>query len=242
MTTRGDDDESRPSGPLTSPRPTTRDVPMAKFKEVSVGTSPPRGLRGQSLQPGQGAPERIIPEEIELAAPRDAETLDGLQLVHASAGRLPELTSSPPPTPVSVEVPRVRSVPPDLEAYGTTPTTPSARSIQSGTLMSMGSVDPRAPTELSLPSPRTLSLSERAAYFGPEAVVDRTPVSAPPTGLPRDVAALATSVEFAELVERQVSPHSEPMPHSSARSLPAGSGPPASSARRSHKADSPAPH
>jgi hypothetical protein len=236
MSTRGEDD-SRPSRSLVSQRPTARDVPIAKFKEVSVGTSPPRGLRGQSLLPGQGAPERIVPEDIELAVLREAETLDGPHVARAAARRLPELTSSPPPTPVSVEIPRVRSTPPTLESQAATPTTPSARSVQSGTLMSVGSVDPRAPTELSLPSPRVLSQSERAAYLGPGAVVDRAPAHA---ALPREAADAAKRVEVTKLAEQQGSPHSEPMPRSSARSVPIGSGP-VSSARPSHKADSSAP-
>src|SRR5450432_1969111 len=130
MSTRGEDD-SRPSRPLVSQRPTALDVPIAKYnKEVS---SAPRGLRGQSLLPGQGAPERIAPEDIELAVLREADTLDGPHVARAAARQRPELTSSPPPTAVSVEVPRVRSAPPALESYGVTPTTPSARSIQSGT-------------------------------------------------------------------------------------------------------------
>ena len=239
----GADDDSRPSrppsGPLISQRPTARDVPIAKYKEPS---SAPRGLRGQSLLPGQGAPERIVPEDVELAVLREADTLDGLHVARAKAGRGPDVNSSPPPTPVSVEVPRVRSIPPGLEPYGTPPSTPSARSVQSGTLMSIGSVDPRAPTELSLPSPRTLSQSERAAYLGPGAVVDRTPVSVSAlASTPRDLVNLAQRVELAEATPRQ-GPHSEPMPHSSARSVPVGSGPPVSSARRSQRADSPAPH
>ncbi len=240
MSTRGEDD-SRPGAPFVSQRPTARDVPIAKYKEVSVGTSPPRGLRGPSLLPGQGAPERIVPEDIELAVLREADTLDGPQVARAAARRAPDTSSSPAPTPVSVEVPRVRSVPPSIEPYTTTPTTPSARSVQSGTLMSIGSIDPRAPTELSLPSPRALSQSERAAYLGPEAVVDRTPVSALPSA-PRDLRGLARNVEFAAVPDPQASPYSEPLPQSSARSVPVGSGPPASSARRSQNAESAAPH
>ncbi len=238
MSSRGEDD-SRPSQPFVSQRPTARDVPIAKY-EVTVATSPPRGLRGPSLLPGQGAPERIVPEDIELAVLREADTLDGPHVARAAARRAPDTSSSPIPTPVSVEVPRVRSVPPSIEPYATTPTTPSARSVQSGTLMSIGSIDPRAPTELSLPSPRALSQSERAAYLGPEAVVDRTPVSALPKAS-RDLLALAEKVEFT-VRDPQASPHSEPNPQSSARSVPVGSGPPASSARRSQSADSAAPH
>jgi len=231
------DDDSRPGRPLVSQRPTARDVPIAKYKEPS---SAPRGLRGQSLLPGQGAPERIVPEDVELAVLREADTLDGSHLARVAAGRAPDVNSSPPPTPVSVEVPRVRSIPPSIESYGSTPSTPSARSVQSGTLMSIGSVDPRAPTELSLPSPRTLSQAERAAYLGPGAVVDRTPVSAT-SSTPRELVNWAQRIELAEPTPRQA-PHSEPMPHSSARSVPVGSGPPVSSARRSQRADSPAPH
>jgi hypothetical protein len=92
---------------------------------------------------------------------REAETLDGPRVARAAARRGSEL--SPSPTPVSVEVPRVRSAPPSSEDYATPTSTTSAHSVQSGTLMSIGSVDPRAPTERSLPSPRMLSNSERAA-------------------------------------------------------------------------------
>jgi len=169
------EDDSRPSASAISQRATLRDVPAAKYKDGAVGTVAPRGLRGPSLLPGQGAPERIVPEEVELAVLRAAETLDGPKVARAAASKraTPE-SRTPSPTAVAVEVPRARSVPPVQGDYGSTPPSPSARSIQSGTLMSIGSVDPRAPTELSLPSPRPMSVSERAAYLGPEAVVDRT--------------------------------------------------------------------
>jgi hypothetical protein len=178
------EDDSRPSASAISQRATLRDVPAAKYKDRAVGTVAPRGLRGPSLLPGQGAPERIIPEDVELAVLRDAETLDGPKVARATAGkrRSPE-SRSPSPMPVSVEVPRARSILPGQGEYGSTPPSPSARSIQSGTLMSIGSVDPRAPTELSLPSPRPMSVSERAAYLGPEAVVDRTPPNSRRGGL-----------------------------------------------------------
>src|SRR6188768_1403950 len=169
------EDDSRPSASAVSQRATVRDVPAAKYKDASVGTLAPRGLRGPSLLPGQGAPERIIPEEVELAVLRDAETLDGPKVARAAGSKrvLPEPRSSSP-MPVPVEVPRARSAAPSHGEYTSTPPSPSARSIQSGTLMSIGSVDPRAPTELSLPGPRPMSISERAAYLGPEAVVDRS--------------------------------------------------------------------
>jgi len=231
MSTRKED--SNPSRPLVSARPTARDVPLAKYKEVGVGTSPPRGLRGQSLQPGQGAPERIIPEEIELAVLREADTLDGPNLARAQLrSSAPELSSSPPPTPVSVEVPRMRSVPPALESLVPTPLTPSARSVQSGTLMSIGSIDPRAPTELSLPSPRALSQSERAAYVGPGAVVDRGPSRNQPSAA-QEAARVAHGVELAA---RVLTPRAEASPQSSARKAPLAPG-----ARASDRADSPAP-
>lgn len=232
---RGED--SRPGGNATSARNTARDVPNAKFSEVPVGTRPPRGLRGNSLQPGQGAPEQLEPEDVELAVLRDAETQDGPNIRPMVPRPAPRkvLSSSqllepraPSPTPVSVEVPRVRSIPPQTGDRASTPPSPSARSIQSGTLMSIGSVDPRAPTELSLPSPRPLSVSERAAYLGPEAVVDRTPRS----GLP-DV---ADSSRARDITERPGAPISEPA-YSSQRSVM-----PSSSARPSREAESVAPH
>ncbi|HEY4106734.1 MAG TPA: hypothetical protein VGM44_22695 [Polyangiaceae bacterium] len=228
MSTRSGEDDSRPRPSQGGARPTARDVPIAKCKEVSGGTVPPHGLRGPSLQPGQGAPERINPEEIELAALREADTLDGPHVARAGRYRS-ELISSPPPTPVSVEVPRARSVPSEAESYNVTPATPSARSIQSGTLMSIGSVDPRAPTELSLPSPRLLSQSERAVYLGPPAVVDRTPVSAARGAAPN------AKAEFAPAAARHAPLKRDLLPPSSAH------GPAVSSARGAGKTDSSAP-
>ena len=230
MSTRSDDD-SRPERRESSTRNTARDVPAAKFKEGSVGTVAPRGLRGPSLMPGQGAPERINPEDVELAVLRDAETLDGPHVARAAQKRLPE-PRSPSPTPVSVEVPRVRSIPPMQSEYPSTPPSPSARSIQSGTLMSIGSVDPRAPTELSLPGPRSLSVSERAVYMGPEAVVDRTPSVAP-----RELPGVVESGRYLDPTLRPGGPSSEPQPISSARDSHA---PGASSSAR-FKPDSIAP-
>jgi hypothetical protein len=230
MSTRREDD-SRPKGNVTSQRTTARDVPIAKYKEVPVGTSPPGALRGPSLLPGQGAPERIVPEEIELAVLRSAETLDGPNVARAVARRRPDLPGSPSPTPVSVEVPRVRSVPPGLDELSSTPPSPSGRSIQSGTLMSVGSVDPRAPTELSLPSPRPLSVSERAAYFGPGAVVDRSS----PVSLSQP---LIESGRLPPVSVRASSPELDRAPSSSPRSVPIGSGSPGA---RSSQPDSVAP-
>lgn len=228
MSTRSGDD-SRPERKETSTRNTSRDVPAAKFKEGSVGTVAPRGLRGPSLLPGQGAPERINPEDVELAVLRDAETLDGPHVARAAQKRLPD-PRSPSPTPVSVEVPRVRSIPPVQSDYPSTPPSPSARSIQSGTLMSIGSVDPRAPTELSLPGPRPLSVSERAVYLGPEAVVDRTPSASP-----RELPGVVESGRYLDSTLRPGAPSSEPLPNSSAR------GGVSSSTRPSLRADSVAP-
>jgi S-DNA-T family DNA segregation ATPase FtsK/SpoIIIE len=235
MSTRREDD-SRPKGNVTSQRTTARDVPIAKYKEVPVGTSPPGALRGPSLLPGQGAPERIIPEEVELAVLRSAETLDGPNV--ARARRRPELPGSPSPTPVSVEVLRVRSVPPGLDELNSTPPSPSGRSIQSGTLMSVGSVDPRAPTELSLPSPRPLSVSERAAYFGPGAVVDRSSPVNVSTAPERQSQPAIESNRLPEVAVRTSSPGFEPSPNSSPRSVPVGSGSPS---LRASQPDSVAP-
>jgi len=208
MSSRREDD-SRRGGTVASQRNTARDVPAAKFKEASVGTVAPRGLRGPSLLPGQGAPERVVPEEVELAVLRDAETLDGPRVARAVAKRLPD-SRQPLLTPVSVEIPRVRSVPPGLHDYPSTPPSPRARSIQSGTLMSIGSVDPRAPTELSLPSPRPLSVSERAAYLGPEAVVDRAPAAPAP---PRDAPGVVESERYSGTerpTDRSAAPYVSP--------------------------------
>jgi hypothetical protein len=233
MSTRREDD-SRSAGSANSPRNTERAVPAAKFKEGSVGTLAPRGLRGLSLLPGQGAPERILPEEVELAVVlREAETLDGAQVARASAPHQSELRS-PSPTPVSVEVPRARSGYPMLDESPSTPPASSARSIQSGTLLSIGSVDPRAPTELNLPSPRPLSVAERAAYLGPPAVVDRRPEQPP-----RELTGAVESSRF-ELSDRGFAPYSEPAPYSSSRTVPSSAGG-VPSAPPSRRADSVAP-
>ncbi|MEI9948023.1 MAG: hypothetical protein WDO74_03340 [Pseudomonadota bacterium] len=172
-------------------------------------------MRGPSLLPGQGAPERIIPEEVELAVLRDAETLDGPKVARAAGKRASPEARSSSPTPVSVEVPRARSIPPAQGEYVSTPPSPSARSIQSGTLMSIGSVDPRAPTELSLPTPRPLSVSERQAYLGPEAVVDRTPAN-PRRGLPNVV----DKGRQGDVSERPGPASAQPPSRSAPRSVP----------------------
>jgi len=208
------EDDSRPSASAISQRATVREVPAAKYKDASVGTLAPRGLRGPSLLPGQGAPERVVPEDVELAVLRGADTLDGPKVARAAASNRPPPpeSRSPSPTPVSVEVPRARSIPPTQ--YGSTPPTPSARSIQSGTLMSIGSVDPRAPTELSLPSPRPMSVSERAAYLGPAAVVDRAPLTSRP-------GASGTPSQSRDVTERPAPPSIAPS-REAPRSVPAG--------------------
>jgi len=214
------DNDSRPSASAVSQRATLRDVPAAKYKDGGVGTVAPRGLRGPSLLPGQGAPERLVPEEVELAVLRDAETLDGPKVARATIGkRVPPEPSSPSPMAVSVEVPRVRSIPPAQGEYASTPPSPSARSIQSGTLMSIGSVDPRAPTELSLPGPRPLSVSERAAYLGPEAVVDRTA----PQSLRRGSPGVVDQSRAGNVTERPAPPSAAPPPSGNPRSVPVGS-------------------
>jgi hypothetical protein len=230
----GREDDPRPTGSANLQRNTERAVPAAKFKEGSVGTLAPRGLRGLSLLPGQGAPEQILPEEVELAVVlREAETLDGAQVARAAAPHQSELRS-PSPTPVSVEVPRARSSYPMLDESPSTPPASSARSIQSGTLLSIGSVDPRAPTERNLPSPRPLSVAERAAYLGPPAVVDRRPEQ--PL---RELPGVVESSRF-ELSDRGFFPHSEPAPYSSSRTVPPSAGG-VSSAQPSPSADSFAP-
>ena len=227
------EDESRPSAHAISQRATLRDVPAAKYKDASVGTVAPRGLRGPSLLPGQGAPERIVPEDVELAVLRDAETLDGPKVARAAAGkRVAPESRATSPTPVSVEVPRARSIPPAHGEYSSTPPSPSARSIQSGTLMSIGSVDPRAPTELSLPSPRPMSVSERAAYLGPEAVVDRAQLNvrhSAPDGI--------ASTRSREVSEPPAAPSVRPSPPANPGGVRVG----APSVRPQLKADSVAP-
>ncbi|HEY2406169.1 MAG TPA: hypothetical protein VGI10_09210 [Polyangiaceae bacterium] len=165
MMTGRRDDEARP----TNARPTRRDAPLARAVEQPAGTSPPAALRGRQLEPGHGAPERFDPSQVELAALREAETLDPPELSKRKAVSAPgsgddSREQSPPPTSVSVEVPRVRSVPP-LESYGNVASTGKTRSVHSGTLLSVGGVDPRAPTERRLEAPRMfLSQSEHEAH------------------------------------------------------------------------------
>jgi len=120
-------------------------------------------------------------------------------------------------------------------------------------LMSIGSVDPRAPTELSLPSPRPMSISERAAYLGPEAVVDRSPTafaSRPPAAsrppvesrppMPSRRPVPLESPRAGSVTERPRTPSVEPAPLSSSREVSSTSGA-ISSARPSLKADSVSP-
>lgn len=141
---------------------TAREAPLAR--PIGSGAeSAPHGMRGQRLAPGLGAPEIVRPEDVELAVLRDAETTDGRVLKRAGYGTRdaePSLGTQPFEQVSTAPIPA-----------GTTPRSPEARGVKTGTLLSVGSIDPRAPTERALETPRmffTRAESEAEVYFKPK--------------------------------------------------------------------------
>ncbi len=172
---KGREDDSRPSARAHSQRATVREVPAAKYKDGSVGTVAPRGLRGPSLLPGQGAPERINPEEVEFAVLRGAET----RRVRTSRAQLPASAGRPSLVRLRLRRSRsrfrapVRSRPPHQAPTSRRPPSPSAQFDSKRHL----DVDRFGRSARADRAPRCrahgrLSVSERAVYLGPEAVVD----------------------------------------------------------------------
>jgi hypothetical protein len=145
-------------------RPTTRDVPFARG--VSESEPAPRGQRPNQL-PRDPTYEAEL-AKVELAVLRDRDrrsdpsTKQGGRALRQAVGEPPE--SVTPESPGTRGLRGVSSAPQSVESPSS-----SGRAVASGTLLSVGAVDPRGRTEPTLETPRMFfSQAEgREAYFKP---------------------------------------------------------------------------
>jgi hypothetical protein len=146
----------------SSGRPTARDVPFVRGAGTDSEPSP-RGVRPAQL-PRDPTYEAEL-AEVELAVLRnprpreDASTKQGGRLAQ-------QATLRPPPESVTPESPLAR--PPEVQARRSQPPSSVGRAAGSGTLLSVGAVDPRGKTERTLETPRMFfSQQGSEAYFKP---------------------------------------------------------------------------
>jgi hypothetical protein len=160
------DDRNKSSGSSHSlPRPTARDVPFTRGAD-SESEPAPRGQRPAQL-PRDPTYEAEL-AQVELAVLRDPAPKEDPS---PKPGRraLPSL-KQPVPESVTPESPAVglaRS--PTLPSPEAPPVSPHGRSVASGTLLSVGAVDPRGKTERTLETPRMFISQQQSseAYFKP---------------------------------------------------------------------------
>ncbi|HKY41133.1 MAG TPA: hypothetical protein VJN18_34605 [Polyangiaceae bacterium] len=147
-------------------RPTARDVPFVRGDE-SVSEPAPQGQR-----PGQLSRDPTYEQElgrVDLAVLRDRtdpSTKQGGHRGHA-------LPQGQPPGSVTPESPGARLLPAMGLSQSPEPPTSSGRAVASGTLLSVGAVDPRGKTERTLETPRLFFSQADAAeqaYFRPGAI------------------------------------------------------------------------
>lgn len=148
-------------------RTTARDVPLVR----GAGSESEPAPRGQ--RPGQLPRDPTYEAElaqVELAVMRDPARRDDPSTKQGGGRRAHEYTAGQPPESVTPESPGTRNHA-DI-ATGRSPEPPSSggRSVASGTLLSVGAVDPRGKTERTLETPRMFfsQLDDSGeAYFRP---------------------------------------------------------------------------
>lgn len=157
-------DKTRP-GSDSRARPTARDVPFTRGAG-SESEPAPRGKRPNQLPRDPTYEAELANVELAVLRDRDRRSAPSTK----QGGRGHQLTASQPPESVTPESPgtranRVTSVVPQS---GDGPSS-SGRAVASGTLLSIGAVDPRGRTEPTLETPRMFfSQPEgREAYFKP---------------------------------------------------------------------------
>ncbi len=147
-------------------RPTARDVPFVRGAE-SVSEPAPQGQRPGQLPRDPSYEQELARVDLAVLRDRtDPSTKQGGRRGH-------ELAPGQPPESVTPESPATRQIP--AVALGQSPQPPSSggRAVASGTLMSVGAVDPRGKTERSLETPRLFFSQADAAeqaYFKPGAI------------------------------------------------------------------------
>jgi hypothetical protein len=145
-------------------RPTARDVPFTR----GAGSESEPAPRGQ--RPGQLPRDPTYEAElaqVELAVLRDPQPRDDPST--KQGGRLAQQTElAHPPESVTPESPGAQA---RREVLSRSPEPPSSggRSVASGTLLSVGAVDPRGKTERTLETPRMFISQQQGteAYFKP---------------------------------------------------------------------------
>jgi hypothetical protein len=156
------DERHKSSSGESVARPTARDVPNVRSESLSE-------LAPQAQRPAQLPRDPSYEAELAQAGlavlrdpdRRDPSTKPGGGRGHTAAGQAPEST-----TP---ESPGARPRPPVAAGQSPEPPSSASRAVASGTLLSVGAVDPRGKTERTLETPRMFFSQEGGAeaYFKP---------------------------------------------------------------------------
>lgn len=148
-------------------RVTARDVPFVRGADDESEPAP-RGQRPEHL-PRDPTYEAEL-AQVELAVMRNPARRDDPSTKQGGGRRAHEFVAGQPPESVTPESPGTRSRPDDSSARSPEPPSSGGRAVASGTLLSVGAVDPRGKTERTLETPRMFfsQADEGAeAYFKP---------------------------------------------------------------------------
>lgn len=159
-----DDRDQSSRGKESLARTTARDVPNARANDESDPA--PRGQRPAQL-PRDPTYEAEL-AQVELAVMRDPARRDDPSTRQGGGRRAHQLATGQPPESVTPESPGARTR--GDTARSPEPPSSSGRAVASGTLLSIGAVDPRGKTERTLETPRMFfsQLQDGGeAYFKP---------------------------------------------------------------------------
>jgi hypothetical protein len=159
-------ERDKPSGAKeSSARNTARDVPYVRGADDESEPAP-RGQRPAQLPRDPSYEAELA--QVELAVLRDRDRRDDPSTKQGGR-RGHEFSPGQPPESVTPESPQARG-PEVVLGRSPEPPSPSGRSVASGTLLSVGAVDPRGKTERTLETPRMfISQPDQSgeAYFRP---------------------------------------------------------------------------
>lgn len=159
-----DERDKSSRGKESQARTTARDVPYVR-DAGSEAEPAPRGQRPEQL-PRDPTYEAEL-AQVELAVMRDPARRDDPSTKQGGGRRAHEFAAGQPPESVTPESPGAGS-----RGEGRSPEPPSSggRAVASGTLLSVGAVDPRGKTERTLETPRMFfsqPVAGAEAYFKP---------------------------------------------------------------------------
>ena len=164
-----DQRDKKSGGSDSVARTTAREVPYARELGSESDPAPP-AQRGQQLP--RDAAQEVDPATVELAVLRDPLPVDDPSTKQGGKRAAARLLGTPPES-VTPESPGTRAARPSSQALSPEPPSLDARALASGTLLSVGSVDPRGKTERSLETPRMFFSDARSgagAYFEPASI------------------------------------------------------------------------